>query len=300
MENSLTFPGAKQIQAERNRILADYDRAKAASQSHKVPTYHGNAGESAIRDWLLRFLPERYGVTPGYIVAQTPGDQHLPHYDVIIYDKLNAPIIWIEDDTDHSPKGQSRAIPVEYVRGVVEVKATLTTAHAKKAIEHLAELSPYLLGFDEPNERYCKFLRSDFLSLVIFLELKESDAGSKESLDSLLSGQRLRGFGGALILRRGTDSQKSTGRFTVTTTQKDSTKEYPNIGKDLFAPFTFSQPTDAPGDDTKSIVGILQWHSSQFTQFAFDLVAVLNGTYSTERLSSFYGFDFSGTVVIGS
>ena len=44
-----------------------------------------------------------------------------PHFDVIIYDELDAPVLWIEDTPDASPQGRSLAIPVEHVRGVLEV-----------------------------------------------------------------------------------------------------------------------------------------------------------------------------------
>jgi hypothetical protein len=34
---------------------------------------------------------------------------------------------------------------------------------------------------------------------------------------------------------------------------------------------------------------MLKWAESQFAQFAFDLIAIMQGTYEAGRLSSFYG-----------
>lgn len=38
---------------------------------------------------------------------------------------------------------------------------------------------------------------------------------------------------------------------------------------------------------------MLRWSESEFAKFAFDLVAMLQGTYQVGRLSSFYGMGSS-------
>ena len=46
-------------------------------------------------------MSRRYGVCSGYIVSQgANADQKLPHYDVIVYDQLEAPTLWTEEHPD--------------------------------------------------------------------------------------------------------------------------------------------------------------------------------------------------------
>jgi hypothetical protein len=118
-------------------MLDAYDRAREQSKSHEIETFHGNVAEAACRKWLAGFLPKRYGVTSGYVVS--PGlasTDKIPHFDVIIYDQLNAPILWIEDSPDASPQGRSQAIPVEYVMAILEVKSSLSAETVRKSIDH--------------------------------------------------------------------------------------------------------------------------------------------------------------------
>ena len=63
---------------------------------------------------------------------------------MIIYDYLESPVLWIEDNPDSSEQGHSLAIPVEYVRAVLEVKSTFCTKAVKDAIEHLSDLRPLM------------------------------------------------------------------------------------------------------------------------------------------------------------
>ena len=42
-------------------------------------------------------------------------------------------------------------------------------------------------------------------------------------------------------------------------------------------------------DTTVHVGSMLMWLESGFAQFAFDLIAMIHGTYEANRLSSFYG-----------
>ena len=64
----------------------------------------------------------------------------LSHFDVIIYDALESPVLWVDGTEDNSIAGRKRAIPARHVRAVFEVKATLTPKHAKDAINKLSTL----------------------------------------------------------------------------------------------------------------------------------------------------------------
>lgn len=112
--------GWKQFLTAKTRMLAAYDVAKEQGSSHQMKTRHGLVAEAEFRKWLGEFLPKRYGVTSGYIIS--PGissAEHMIHYDVIIYDQLDAPVLWVEENADSSAQGRSLAIPVEYVRAVI-------------------------------------------------------------------------------------------------------------------------------------------------------------------------------------
>lgn len=151
------FPsqGWKQFLTSRKEMLDAFDRAREKARSHEVETYHGNVAESEFRKWLNSFLPKRYAVTSGYIVS--PGlksTDRTPHYDVIIYDSLDAPVLWVEDHPDLSAEGRSLAIPAEYVKAVLQVKSKFSSTTTKDAIEHLQDLLPLMSGIDDVDERY--------------------------------------------------------------------------------------------------------------------------------------------------
>src|SRR5438445_1384967 len=95
------FPiqGWKQFLTSRKEMLDAFDRAREKAKSHEVETYHGKVAEAVFRKWLSDFLPKRYGVTAGYIISQgLSSKEKAPHYDVIIYDALNSPVLWVEED----------------------------------------------------------------------------------------------------------------------------------------------------------------------------------------------------------
>lgn len=119
--------GWKQILTARDDLLSAYDRARKQARAHEVETFHGRVAEAEFRRWLAGFLPKRYGVTSGYIISPgMDGNCKAPHFDVIIFDQLESPVLWIEDHSDASPQGRSRAIPVEFVQCVLEVKASFS------------------------------------------------------------------------------------------------------------------------------------------------------------------------------
>ncbi|MFZ1159553.1 MAG: DUF6602 domain-containing protein, partial [Candidatus Sulfotelmatobacter sp.] len=124
------FPsqGWKQFLSARKEMLDAFDSAREKSGIHELETYHGTVAEAEVRKWLLTFLPKKYGVTSGYVVS--PGRKSTvkaPHFDVVIYEQLESPILWVEGGPDASEQGRSLAIPVEYVRAVLEVKSRFTS-----------------------------------------------------------------------------------------------------------------------------------------------------------------------------
>jgi hypothetical protein len=162
--------GWRQLLTCKKELLDAFDRARQHSRAHEIETYHGIVAEAQFRNWLTDFLPKKYGVTAGYIVSQGASENDkLPAFVVIIFDQLEAPILWVESHPDVSPLGKMRAIPAEYVKAVIEVKAVWNSATATKAVSHLADLTPLLAGLDPPAERYKKFLPWNFTSWIVFL-----------------------------------------------------------------------------------------------------------------------------------
>lgn len=124
--------GWQEFASNRTEILAKYDLAKVQEASRPIKTGRGVAGEAAIREWLSSYLPTKYRVTSGYIipdVIQTP-DYKLYHHDVVIFDALNAPVLWTEGNPDQSELGRRRAIPAKYVHAVLEIKSSFGTDNA--------------------------------------------------------------------------------------------------------------------------------------------------------------------------
>jgi hypothetical protein len=174
------------------------------------------------RKRLSGFLPKRYAVTSGYIVSSgLRSKDKIPHFDVIIYDYLESPVLWIEDNPDSSEQGWSLAIPVEYVRAVLEVKSALCTKPVKDAIEHLSDLRPLMQAIDQPSERYKLHLSAKFCCGVVFAELRRQDASSDLALRAMVNGGiSLRGFFGGIVLRGEGHTAPVTGRIDLTQSEK--------------------------------------------------------------------------------
>ena len=215
----IEFPsqGWRQILTARGEMLDAYDRAREHARSHEVETYHGNVAEAEFRKWLGAFLPRRYGVTSGYVVS--PGlssTDKTPHFDVIIYDQLESPILWIEGNPDASPQGRSLAIPVEYVRAILEVKSSFSAQTVRDSLDHLQDLSPLLRHIDPPAESYKLYLPPTFSCGAIFFELRRAEENSEAALSALIDGVRLRGYFGGIVLRGEGLSLPQTARLSLT------------------------------------------------------------------------------------
>ena len=69
-------------------MLEAYDMAC----EHEAENYHGKVAAASFREWLVGFLPKRFGVTSGYVISPgSASDEKKPHFEVIIYDALESP-----------------------------------------------------------------------------------------------------------------------------------------------------------------------------------------------------------------
>lgn len=287
VENVIFTQGWKQFLMGKQEILERYDKAKVHSTAHIVSTSHGNVAEAEFRKWLINFLPKKYGVTSGYIVSQFVSDKKkMPHYDVIIYDALNSPILWIEDNNDNSLQGQSKVIPVEYVKAVFEIKSSFEKKTVEDAIRHIRELSYLYQDIDNPNERYKRYLPSDFFCGLVFMELRKENIFKKNMLSDIIKAFDIRGYYGTIILRgEGLVSTKTCfidNRFTNLETNFSPAFEKTSLLSSIYY-------TDAEQIGDIIYPGLhLSWEDLNFSKFAFDVLALLNGTYVHGFTSSFY------------
>lgn len=181
--------GWKEFLQNRDDMLRVLDRAVVINGSRPTNTDHGPAFEASLRKWLEEFLPRRYAVTSGFIIPNIREvGEKLYHYDVVIYDAMESPVLWANSNEDHSNQGRQRAIPAKYVLAVYEVKATLTTTSARLAMTKLRELAALE-----------KHLPGRFSSGVVFGQVRDrTDSGT---LKAILAGSKLRGFWGGVVLR---------------------------------------------------------------------------------------------------
>jgi hypothetical protein len=278
----------KQFLIARSNLLAQYDAAMAHALSQPVPTHHGNVGEAAVRDWLTTFLPKRFGVTSGHIRKQGFADSHVTsHFDVIVYDQIEAPVLWIESNPDKSPGGLSRIIPAENVRAVIEVKASLSNESAKAAVAKLSELAPVMNGADAPNERYPRFLPITSVLVVLFIELRKANSHDKHVLDIFRDAAFQRAFYGAVVLRG--EGRGEQTAYIVKTVWDEPMEPF-SMDQGLLG--NFVSPASAPAEG-KHVGSMIQWSALRFADFAFDLLALLKGTFERGRASSLHGLDFS-------
>lgn len=278
--------GWEQVLTGRKKILDEYDRARTQARGHEVEAYHGRAGEAAVREWLSTFLPKRYGVTSGYIIsAGLDSGEKMPHYDVIIYDQLESPILWVESHGDLSGQGRSLAIPVEHVYCVLEVKAAMSSTTVKEAIKHLRELLPLMSAFDASHSHYMLYLPPTFCCGMVFIELRKTEEHSAAALEAYLEGVGLRGFFGGMVMRTEGRTNKVTGQVSLLFSE--AYVEQIPLGRVSLSEFTITR-SNAIGTG-HHVAAQLDWTEHAFSRFGFDLIARMQGKYRPGYLSSFYG-----------
>jgi hypothetical protein len=299
--------GWREFDANRTDILSDYRSAKAKNSSRPVRTEHGPAGEAAVRKWLESFLPKKYGITSGFIVPDIIQykDARSRHYDVIVYDVLNAPVLWTDGNADQSGRGKRRAIPAKYVRAVIECKAQFDQRSCVEAMDKLRELNGISAHFPD-----------SFFSAVIFIELSEKNSGNVGLLQYLLPEPEVHRFWGGVILSCSLN-EAMTGIISVLPNegQQMSAQSAPDmpLAKDIDSLNIFSDDTGnlviaEAGGGVTMVAGdngwmsslqynpmyggantavSLAWSASSFTKFAFGLLDLLDGISPADRRYKF-------------
>jgi hypothetical protein len=283
--------GWQEFLRQKKDILNDYDSAKESNAHRAVQTEHGNVGEASFRKWLSEYLPKKYSVTPGFIIPDERSMNYvIRHYDVIVYDVLNSPVLWGSNNLDRSEQGRERAIPAKYVHAVFEVKATLTKKSIKDAVEKLQELN-----------NYGAHLPAHFVSGAVFFEVRGEVQGSCELAEGLFK-ENVPGYFGGLILRAEGFDPNLTGYYhfidssieTVNTMPlirdigalKRDDRGNPQITEqgDVVAAYAIDDVWNFDKGYTPIVKDVhLFWSYNSFPQFFIDLLERLQGTYDPTK-----------------
>lgn len=279
----------QQFLLAKRAMLAEYDRALVHAQTQPVITHHGNVAEAAVRDWLGTFLPKRFGVTSEYIRSQGFAEIHQSsHFDVIVYDQLESPTLWIEENRDKSEGGRARIIPAENVDAIIEVKAAFNRRTASDATTKLRSLEPMMLGVDDAAERYPKYLPNAVVLAMLFFELRIDDRGDLAALNFIREISVNRRFYGAVILRGEGRSPDDTGIIAQAVADQPMDPLFVEAG--LLHSTSMAGTVEMAG---RLRTAMLMWSDVNFSRFAFDLLALLKGTYRPGHVSSLHGLDFN-------
>ncbi len=292
--------GWSQFTTQKVKMVSDFRIFEEMSENRPTATDKGKYAEALFRKWLEQFLPAKYGVTSGYIISQRDSFSprialkgKLRHYDVIIYNSMESPVLWTEISPDNSLSGRNRAIPAEYVHAVLEVKSTCNATTIADAFKKLDELAPFLLKTDASDEPYKHHIPPNFYMGMVFFELPKSAQKNLELLNKLMPANLLRGFFGGIILSGEDLDQRNTGRFyylpigsTPLFLAKIPGRTLALTGGDIWSD---SRET-SPGNHTACMFG---WSLNNFSLFAFELIDVMNGTYRPGFGSSWHGLTFS-------
>lgn len=285
----LNMQGWRQFLAVKEQMLYQYEVAKKFARSDIVVSSHGNVAEALFRNWLAEFLPKRFGVTSGRLIRQRLEERPTyPKYDIIIYDQLASPVLWSEDDPDRTGQGRLRAIPVEHVHAVLEVKSSLEPTTAAQALRKLEELRPLLASVDDPQEPYRAFLPPSFFCTTVFFELRKEHEGHAAALDNLVPDSQLRGYSDGVILSAETLNSSNCGLLKWVSIG-DGEKPYCDWDKATLDSGHASRSVHYDGAEFQLW---RMWSPGFFATFAFDMVARLQGTYNPNRASSFHGLCF--------
>jgi hypothetical protein len=270
--------GLPLLTAEREKLLAEYEIALKQVADDPVKVDHGNIGEAALRNFLARFLPKKYGVTKGHII--TPDRDYtgpLEEWDIIVYDAMEAPVLFVRRTADERDDAGRRGIPVEYVRGVVEVKATFNKVSAAMATKKLLKLRQFVKpeGHEETSWPRRSFLPFGFRTAQVFFETKVKDAREySEALGALSpfwQENPMVQFIGALIIRgQGQPDCSSSVNYLLTSSDK-SIEELLIPECEASPPFV-SFVTDMMGYIVSSGFG-----QNEFWKWMIEFVHALNG-----------------------
>jgi hypothetical protein len=104
----------------------------------------GESNETVVRKLLREYLPEKYGVTEGFLIDRK--GRQSKQTDVIIYDRFSHPFVFFEapDDSDETHK----IIPIDSVIATIEVKTTLK-GHLEEGFKNISYSRANLMAINQ-------------------------------------------------------------------------------------------------------------------------------------------------------
>jgi hypothetical protein len=263
-----------------------FQSAREKAANRPLPAVEpGDVTEGVFRSWLEGFLPMRYGVTSGYIISSgLPASAPMKHFDVIIYDRLEAPVLWRDNNPDRSNQGLHRPIPAEYVRAVLEVKSTFNRESVRDAMRKLHELDPLLAGTDGPDELYPRYLPKNFACGVVFFRVASNTR--VRILDQLVA-PGLRGWLGGVVLARAENELASHAGWIINVAGANPVEPW---GADFSDNNIMSKSQENEGGGHRA-AGVL-FDPSSFAWFAFTLLGALSAKNRAGFLPSMHAMGF--------
>ncbi|MBE7630470.1 DUF6602 domain-containing protein [Tenacibaculum piscium] len=191
MQDNYGQHGWKEFHRNRKDILSEFDKILEQTENRPVQVAHGIGVEAYLRKWLSEFLPKKFGVTSGYIIPNLYNDSGtIYHYDIIIYNRLDSPVLWTEGNEDQNEQGKFRAIPAKHIVAVYEVKSRLTKSNISESLKKLNQ-----------TESFANQFNPVYTCGIIFIDLKNDDLNKKSIIKELIKGKDIYGFRGGMVLR---------------------------------------------------------------------------------------------------
>lgn len=301
LNNRHGMVGWQEFNQSKIDMIERYQSAKIRAANRPVRTEHGITAEAIFREWLVGFLPGRFGVTSGFIIPDLQlAAGNLRHFDVIIFNRLESPVLFTDGNPDKSEQGRYRAIPANHVLAVLEVKAALNPASAKDGIDKLRELN--VLASDLPRH---------FTSHLVFFELRAAHQTKSEWL-SCLYAQQVPGYAGGFIFYAESQDLGISGSFKPNEELQHSAPILPAFRK--ITPLQTDEKGNPQITEQGDVVEAMSlgdqwawnkaysplvpnidfcWSHNAFANFALDLVRMIEGKApGTSSSQGRYGFSF--------
>jgi hypothetical protein len=174
---------------------------------------------------------------------------------------------------------------------VLEVKAAFSPRSVDDAMDHLKDLQPLMGGRDDPQDKYKLHLPTTFSCGLVFFEIRKEQQFSESSLAKLVAGVQFRGFFGGVILRGEGHVVAATARLSLAQSKTPIKSTIGATKNSLLRGVGMTESVRVTDD--VHLGAILTWTEPNFSQFGFDVIAMMQGTYEIGRLSSFYGMGTS-------
>jgi hypothetical protein len=154
------------------------------------------------------------------------------------------------------------------------VKAAFKKRTVREAVAKLAEREPLIEGVDALGENYPKYLPASAVLAMVFFELRVADASDLEALNPIRDLELQRPFYGAMILRG--EGLHSDDTALIQRSHSDQAFEGMLPARGLLSGCALTATKESNGHHMGAMS---MWSAIKFSQFAFDLLALLNGTY---------------------